>query len=214
MMSRSIRRTGRLLATFAPLLAHAACGNLVAGGATGEAIVILSGDADDFASTVSIVTPATAQRAPSAVDGSGGPEGEIEVAFKLFLEASDGDLIALTEEEVRVRVDLEGVREEEVANRLLPVGTYTGMRIVFTEIEVEVDAGLIINGVAVTGPIEVEWEDITLPVTVTLPFEVRANKGVVLLIDLNAASWLEAVDPVTATVDAQVFADLVTVVVR
>lgn len=205
---------GRPLAILAPLLAQVACGNLVAGGATGEASVILSGDAEDVVPTTSIVAPQTAERAPSGAEGADQPEGEIEVELKLFLEASDGHLIALTEEEVRVRVDLGGVREEEVASHVLPVGAYTGLRIVFTEIEVEVDAGLIINGVPVTGPIEVEWEDIALTVTRTLALTVRADAPVVLLIDLNAASWLEAVDPVTATVDAQVFADLVTVVVR
>lgn len=205
---------GRPLGILAPLLAQVACGNLVAGGATGEASVILSGDAEDVVPTTSIVAPQTAKRAPSGAEGADQPEGEIEVELKLFLEASDGDLIALTEEEVRVRVDLGGVREEEVASQVLPVGAYTGLRIVFTEIEVEVDAGLIINGVPVTGPIEVEWEDIALTVTRTLALTVRADAPVVLLIDLNAASWLEAVDPVTATVDAQVFADLVTVVVR
>lgn len=205
---------GRPLAILAPLLAQVACGNLVAGGATGEAAVILSGDAEDVVPTASIVAPPTAKRAPSGAEGANDPEGEIEVEFKLFLEASDGDLTALTDEEVRVRVDLGGVREEEVASRVLPVGAYTGLRIVFTEIEVEVDAGLIINGVPVTGPIEVEWEDIALTVNRTFALTVRTDAPVVLLIDLNAASWLEAVDPVTATVDAQVFADLVTVVVR
>ena len=34
------------------------------------------------------------------------------------------------------------------------------------------------------------------------------------LVDLNAASWLQAVDPSTSAVDATVFADLIAVVVR
>ncbi|MDA1103663.1 MAG: hypothetical protein O2956_08730 [Gemmatimonadetes bacterium] len=71
-----------------------------------------------------------------------------------------------------------------------------------------------INGDTVTGPVDVELDDVTLTVDRPVALEVQADRRVVLVVDLNAASWLQAVDPTTATVDEQVFAALVSVGVR
>jgi hypothetical protein len=240
-MTRYTRRCGAIVG-IAMLAGSAACGNLTAGGATGEAVVVLSGDAADVAPAANS-TPASSLApvsgsgsvAPSAgetrgdsksavpmsgrsisrTEGSGDqPEGEVEAEFRLFLLTEDGELVSLTDTDVRVRVDLEGVRESEVADRVVPAARYTGLQIVFTEIEAEVDAGLIINGVPVVGAVDVELEDVTLPVTKLVDFVIGESDRVSLLIDLNAAQWLQAVDPTTAVVTAQVFADLITVVVR
>ncbi len=218
------------------MLVVAGCGNLTAGG-IGEARVLVSGDAPESqqaaASASSDPAPAPSAEPASRVDdpSPGGsspdddspgrssheddsPEGEVEAEFRIYLVAEDGDLIELTDEEVRVRVDLEGVETPEVANRMLAADVYTGVRLVFTEIEAEVDAGLIINGEPVVGPIEVRLEDISLTVTKPITLAIRDGEVAEVLIDLNAASWLQAVDPITATVEAQVFADLVTVTIR
>ncbi|MGY8777242.1 MAG: hypothetical protein ACKVIN_03875, partial [Longimicrobiales bacterium] len=77
------------------------------------------------------------------------------VELTLALVSEDGDLVPLTDSEVRVRVDLGGVRESEIADQVVPAARYIGLRLVFIEIEVEVDAGLIINGTPVTGAIDV-----------------------------------------------------------
>ncbi|MDH3270205.1 MAG: hypothetical protein OEN56_02660 [Gemmatimonadota bacterium] len=231
-MIRWYRRTpsAQLLSTLA-VLGLAGCGNLTAGG-FGEAIVVMSGDAPDdgaspqtsnaqsaspqSSSVVSSPRPfdsaaLVSSPGPSSHDDS--PEGEVEAEFSLFLVAGDGDLVPLTNGDIRVRVDLEGVEEPQIASRSVTATTYTGLRMVFTEIEAEVDAGLIIGGEPVTGPIDVEI-DIVLPVTKPLDLEIGDGERVEILIDLNAERWLLAVDPVTKTVDAQVFAELVSVVVR
>ncbi len=98
----------------------------------------------------------------------------------------------------------------------MSAGTYTALRMVFTEIEAEVDAGLVIGGDTITGPVDVEIEDVNLPVERSLDLRIGDGERVELLIDLNSESWLLAVDPLTVppSVDAQVFADLVTVRVR
>lgn len=208
----STRALGALL-----LAAVTACGNLTAGGATGEAFVVLSGDVPDavpaLASGVGESLALGVER-PAASSHDDSPEGEIEVELRLLLVAEDGDLVPLTDTDVRVRVDLEGVRESEIADQVVSAARYTGLRLVFTEIEVEVDAGLIINGVPVTGSIRVELDDISLTFTKPLDFAIGDQERIGLIIDLNAADWLQAVDPVTATVDAQVFVDFVTVSVR
>jgi hypothetical protein len=209
----STRVLGALL-----LAAVAGCGNLTAGGATGEAFVVLSGDVPDaaqaLASEVRGGLALGVVRNPAASSHDDSPEGEIEVELSLLLVAADGDLVPLTDADVRVRVDLEGVQESQIADQVVSSAQYTGLRLVFTEIEAEVDAGLIINGVPVTGAIRVELDDISLTFTKPLDLSIGDDQRVGLVIDLNAADWLQAVDPVTATVDPQVFVDFVTVSVR
>lgn len=212
-------------AVLAALLGAAgACGDLTAGG-FGEASVRLSGDAPDTlpplqASYVAATAPAISRATdgPSTTDGEGDdddqPEGEVEAELTLSLVAQDGGVIALTDTDVRVRVDLEGVQEPEIAAQTVTAASYSSLRMVFTDIEVEVDAGLVIMGDTITGAVDVEFDDIVLVVERPLSLEIADDQRVELLIDLNAASWLQAVDPVTRTVDAQVFADLVTVTVR
>lgn len=187
-------------------LMSAACGNLTAGG-VGEASVSMSGDASEDGASPQMAI----MSGPAATDHlDDDPEGEVEADLSVFLVAADGELVPITDGEVRVRVDLQGVEQPEIGTQMVGATTYTGLRIVFTEIEAEVDAGLIIGGVPVTGPIDVEIEGV---LTIDRPIEVEIADGerVELLIDLNADSWLQAVDPVTLTVDAQVFADLVSV---
>lgn len=223
MLHRSNSAVGRAfwpptrLLVVALLSTTASCGNLTAGGATGEARVILSGDAPDPAPTLlSTASVIQLDEGPGSTDHEDNPEGEVEAEFRMYLVSETGALVELTEGEARVRVDLEGVEEPEVASRLIDATGYSALRIVFTEIEAEVDAGLFINGVEVTGPIRVELEDLTLTVDRALELDLSENEVVEVLVDLNAASWLQAVDPVTvpATVDPQVFADLITVTVR
>ena len=110
--------------------------------------------------------------------------------------------------------DLQGVRGPEVARQVVTAATYKALRIVFTEIETEIDAGVVINGVPVMGPVEIEIEDTVLTVDRSLNLTIGDAEVAVLVVDLNAASRLEALDPVSATVDAQVFANLITVVVQ
>lgn len=216
---RSAPPGGLRLFVLALTLAAAGCGNLTAGGATGEAAVVVSGDAPDSPPAASLI-----EGPPSAWAAASGPasteheederpEGELEAEFSLFLVADGGELVPLTDGDVQIRIDLEGLGEPEVADRVVAARSYTGLRIVFSEIEVEVDAGLIIDGVEVTGPIDIEI-DTSLVVEKSLALDIGDEERVVLVVDLNAASWLQAVDPVARTVDPQVFADLIAVGLR
>lgn len=186
--------------------ALSACGNLTAGG-IGEASVAMSGDApDEGASPQMSVVDGPARTDHDDDD----PEGELEADLTVFLVSAAGEAFLLTDGEVRVRVDLEGVEEPTIASRTLPAGEFTALRIVFTEIEVEVDAGLVIGGVPIVGPVDVEFES-ELTVERTIDVTIDDGERAELLVDLNAESWLQAVDPVTFAVDAEVFAELVTV---
>lgn len=216
-------RRRRQLGALGLLAAAAACGSLTAGGATGEAAVIVSGDAPDSPPAASLIEAppaawaAASEPASTEHDGEGEedehPEGELEAEFSLFLVAGGGELVPLTDGDVQIRIDLEGLGEPEVADRVVAARSYTALRIVFSEIEVEVDAGLIIDGEPVVGPIDIEI-DTSLVVEKSLALDIGDEERVVLVVDLNAASWLQAVDPVARTVDPQVFADLIAVGLR
>lgn len=220
------RRIARALLLLLGLPTLIACGNLTAGG-IGEASVAMSGDAPDDGSapqTAVVSQPSSIQSwqpTGTGLDSSGpaptdhdDPEGQLEADLTVYLVSAEGELTPITDGEIEVRLDLDGLEEPEIGSRTVAATGYTTLRMVFTQIEAQVDAGLIIDGQSVTGPIDVDIDDLTLTVDKALSLEVADGERVELLIDLNAESWLLAVDPVTSTVDAQTFADLVTVRVR
>lgn len=230
-MTSSSERSGRgrqlvhILLLSALLGSASSCGNLTAGG-IGEAVVVVSGDSPEaLAAAVVTDVPSNASVLPQpAALASGGPaasdhdedqpEGQLEAEMLLFLVAEGGALIPLSDDEVEVSVDLEGVEQDETLPRELPAGRYTGLRIVFLQIEVQVDKGLVIGGETIKGSIDIEMESDSLTVTKPLNLSIDDQESVEILIDLNAASWLQAVDPSTSTVDATVFAELIAVVLR
>ncbi len=66
----------------------------------------------------------------------------------------------------------------------------------------------------VVGEVRVELEDVALVVTRPLNLDVGDGESVFLLIDLNANTWLQAVDPVPGVINEEVFANAVAVAVR
>lgn len=212
------RRRFALTLTACTTVLASGCGNLVAGGFEGEIVVALSGDAPDSQSAplgMSLSPESEPSGAPPLRSShSGKPEGEVEVEFRLFLEDSEGRVVALSDDDIRVRVDLRGRQDLDVVRKMVPATRYTALQIVFTEIRVEVDSGLIIDGVPVLGEIEVKLDHLSLTVTRPLELEIAPEATVELLVDLNAANWLAAVDPVLLTVSASVFANMISVIVR
>jgi hypothetical protein len=177
----------------------AGCGNLTPGGFTGDATVVVSGDAD------------TLGPLPSSHENEA--EGNVEVEFLVFLISESGAPLQLGDEEIRVKVDLRGRSEMDVIDReLIPAIRYTELRLIFTDIDAEV-SGLVIDGVEIM-EVRVELEDLSLLVARPIDLDVTSGNSVELLIDLNTPAWLQAVDPLTGTVDETVFQSLVNVVVR
>ncbi len=191
----------------------AGCGNITAGGLRGDVTVTVSSDAPDAQVAASQRAAALAPT-PFAVSGDG-PEGEVRAAFFLYLETAAGSSVSLSEDEIRVRLDIQGRQEIDAVDRMPVTATqYTRMRIVFTDIRVEVADGLIINGEPVVGEVRVELKDTTLTVTRPLNLDVGDGESVFLLIDLNANAWLQAVDPVLKVIEEDVFGNAVSVGVQ
>ena len=80
------RCTGPFVTALA-VLAVAACGNLTAGGLTGDATVVVSGDADtlSLAAQFSVFPATKAGPAMSPNEAEGEVEGEVEADFLVFL---------------------------------------------------------------------------------------------------------------------------------
>lgn len=198
----------------------AACGNVTAGGFT-EVTVDVSGDAPDPLAQPTLIASVQEPSAgspsgplPSSHDDAEEAEGEVEIDFRPSLVSETGAVVPLGRDDIRIRLDLQGVNEAEAVRELVPVGRYTELRLTFTHIQVEVSAGLIIDGQLVQGEIDVDLEDPELVVTHPLDIEAVEGGRVGLLVDLNTPAWLAAVDPVTLTIDATVFAGLIEAVVR
>ena len=203
---------GRALAG-ALALCLAACGGNLTSGGFGETAVAVSGDAPDPAAVP--VPSSAALGAPARDSGSGDkPDGEIEVEFLLYLDSDEVGSVSLTDDPLRVRVDLQGRQEADAANASVPAAHYDGLRIVFTDIKAEVKSGLVVDGVPVTGEVRVELKEGTLTVVRPLPLDIGDGDRVDLLIDLNTATWLQAVDPDLHTVAETVAAQAIEVRVR
>ncbi len=188
----------------------AGCGNLTAGG-TAQASLVVSGDAPDVQTVAPQRAIGLSPKAPLAMSG-GGPEGEVRADFLIFLETAAGGLVSLSEDPIQIRLDVQGLQEVDAVDRMtVPAMLYTQIRIVFTDIRVEVADGLIINGQPVVGEVRVELKDASLTVTRPLNLDIGDGESVFLLMDLNANTWLQAVDPVLLTIAEEVFADAVSV---
>lgn len=212
------RATARpLVAAFAAALLTA-CGNLTAGG-VGEVTVVLSGDAPDAALLAAGSTgaaPAPTPSAPLLTDHDDDtPRGEVEAEFMLFLASESGSVLQLDGDRIRLRVDVRGRNElDAVDAQPVPPARYTELQVLFTEIEAEIDAGLVIDSIPVTGQIDVELEDLTLLVARPIDLLVEGGTSAELVVDLNAPAWLQFVDPVTHIVNEAAFASLIAVSVR
>ena len=209
----------RLLAGTVLAFTASACGNVTAGGFS-QVTVEVSGNEPDPTPQPALLESATALSSgspsgplPTSHDDAEEAEGEVEIDFRPSLVSADGTVVELGQDDIRIRIDLQGVNRAEALKELVPAGRYTELRLRFTHIQVEVSAGLIIDGQPVTGEIRVELQDPELVISRPLDIEAVEGGAATLVVDLNTPAWLTAVDPVTHTVDATVFAALIGVVV-
>lgn len=199
-----------LLVVMLALVATGCGGNLTAGGARGEATVTVSGDAEPEPSAAAV--PARSDHhLDDDDDNADEAEGEIEAELRLFLITDDGTEIELTDSAVEVDVDVQGREEMDAVHASVPAHTYTGLRVVFTELEVEVESGLILNGLPFVGQIDVELDEGTLTVDKPLELVVQSGATARILVDLNARTWLLSADPLLGVVAEGIVADAISV---
>lgn len=205
------RLAGRLLPILG-LVVIQACGNLTAGG-FGEARVVANGDAPDPVPSPAATILAAPLR--SDHDDDVNPEGELELSFRLYLESDGGRPIELSNgDDLEVSLDLQGTLEADVVTARIPSDVYSALRIDFHKVEVEVDAGVVIDGQPILGEVDVEIEDLTVERALNLT--VLEGSTVEILLDLNAATWLQWVDVTTVpySVRPEFFAEAFSVRIR
>lgn len=193
----------------------AGCGNLTAGG-FGEAKVVVNGDAPDDAVQTGepLSVPARTDHEQQEDEDDIEPEGDIELLFRVYLESPSGASLELSDNELEVELELDGSIEADAITARVPSNSYSGLRIVFSEINVDVQNVLVIDGQEVTGRVDIDMEVEDLEVALPLNITVLDGSVVEILLDLNASTWLALVDPVTKTVTPEHFAEAVTVKLR
>jgi hypothetical protein len=221
--SNRLSRSGALAFTLALVVGTGGCGNLTVGG-FGEASVDVSGDAPDPAPSPA---PASAPSPTPRMSVQGAPssapvvasltedevEGHIEIQFSLALVDESGTIIQLGDDELQVNVDLRGDWDADAVDaQIIPAVRYVELRVVFDEIEIEVQ-GLVIDGQPIPD-VDIDIDDPTLVVTRPLDLAVGDGEHVSLLVDLNSLEWLQLVNPLTGLVDGAVFASLIDVAVQ
>jgi hypothetical protein len=213
---RAPRALARVLA-----IGAAACGNLTVGG-FGEASVSVSGVAPEDAPQPISASASPAPRMSMQSEPPSGAivaslvdddiEGHIEIQFSLSLIDESGGVVQLGDDELQVNVDLRGdVEAEPVDRQLIPAVRYVELRVVFHEIEVEVQ-GLVIDG-QVVPTVDIDIDEPTLVVTRSVDLNVQGGDRVSLLVDLNSLTWLQFVNPLTGLIDGTEFASLIDVAV-
>lgn len=217
------RRKGRgpgircavLLIVLMSLLAPG-CGNITAGG-FGEVSVSVVGDDPETggAVTLDLDAPGSLSRVSIGLSHDDEPEGKLEIEFLASLVNSRGDVVPIDDKEIEVELDLVGFFEADAVVARLPADHYIALRIEFTEIEVEVDRGVVIDGIEIQGPIEIELED-DESIIIERSLDARLLDGgrIDVLLDMNARTWLAAIDPDLRTVAERVFSQAIAIRVR
>lgn len=185
-------------------MATGACGNLTSGG-FGEVEVVLTSQAveelDAALHRAAALSLAPHAEAPSQASNSNlslGPpqlEGTLLVRVRSFaLDGSRGG-VELTNGLQEVTLSLRDPVPVELARRELPEGEYRGVRTVLGRVEAVVVQGLDMNGVPVTGTIQVDLGPTgTLDIRTDTPFQVRAGDGTQVALEMRSRVWLRLVD--------------------
>jgi len=188
------------------------CGNLTAGGARGTVESAVSGDAPEASSQTGAEAPVASK---SSTEAAALIEGQVDATLRIYLENEMGDRIPVVAEDSRTVVDVQGQTEATLSSVELPVGSYPRVRIVFTDVHADVEAGLLIGGISVVGRIDVGEPAVdSMVVERQAGILLEENRAIQLLVDMNSPSWLAEVDLESMLVDPVIFQQEVEMQVR
>jgi hypothetical protein len=184
------------------LMSVPACGGEAVAGGQRDVDVQATGDAPGGSPTRLSDGPARSAAAAAMVQGT--------ITLTSDVRLVDGGTVTVGRGSgVQLRAD--GGDTVRVTTGRVPDGAYSSVRLVFRDVDASVTGGLVIGGVSLTGSIEVE---IAPGDSVVVERAVAIGAGdddIRLLVDLNAATWLSAANPVTRRVPAAAFAAAVQV---
>lgn len=182
-------------------LALTGCGNVTSGG-VGEVEVVLAPD-----ELGDVTTSITSALSPSILQAPGDSiEGTLTVQVRSFARRSGGDFEELTDGPQRITVSLFETDPVQIARRSLSAGRYEAVRTFFSQIEVDVTRGLVIDGVSIEGTVTVDLDSIgTLSVVDFSEFEVYEDASTVIALEMQTRLWLRLVNAVARRVDVTDF---------
>lgn len=189
----------------------AGCGKeLLAGGQReGEVSAVATDDGGGSASYGDGDGPSLSRAAEAAL-----LSGTVEFVGTVAVAAEDGRMVPVTDGPATVTLRLTEPDTALLGRKRVPVGTYSLARVVFTRVSAEVKEGLVVDGTQLTGLIRVAIGSEPLVVEAPITMLVREDGRSTVVIDLNAAPWLTAADPITRTVSAAAFRAAVEVSAR
>jgi hypothetical protein len=187
------------------LLGTAACGGEAVAGGARDAQVDATGDA----------APGSPARLPGGARASvalvAPVQGSLQVVSGVRL--TSGGQAAVVGGSPAVQLSASGSDTVRVVQGRVAATSYGAVRLVFRQVSANVTGGLVIGGVSVTGDFGVDipaGDSVVVERAVAIP----ASGDVRLLVDLNAATWLAAANPVTRRVSAAAFQSAVHVTTR
>jgi hypothetical protein len=141
------------------------------------------------------------------------PSGTVTVEATVTLLTDQGGGEELVPEAGGATVDLGSTSKTPVARADVSTIRYSMARITFTRVVANVSGGLVVGQSDLVGTVSVS---LAQPAVLERPIELAVveNGHHELEIDLNAESWLTAVDPVSRTVPSAAFRSAVTIQAR
>lgn len=135
--------------------------------------------------------------APAAV-----PSGTLEITASVSLLDANGGAIAITEGFSTVQLGIAESDTVRLGRETVPSGTYSAARIVLSRVTANVTGGLLVDGVPLLGEVHVAIGSEPLVIEAPVLLVARQGELSTLVVDLNAAAWLSAADPLTRLVPA------------
>jgi hypothetical protein len=147
----------------------------------------------------------------AVLPGGSGPEGTVKAAVQLALISSSGSIDPVASSS-SVQVAIGSSDGMVIGSDMVDARSYTQVRVTFSSVSANVTGGLL-GGLPITGTVTL---DVAEPIIVDLPIALTVQPGSThtLILDLNAGTWLSAVDPSTLKVPAASFRSAVGVSVN
>lgn len=143
-------------------------------------------------------------------------QGTVTYNATMALVTESGAEVRLTNGPVPGTFRIEGADSSEAGRRRVEARTYTRARITFHQVEANVSGGVTLpGGIALTGTVRVDL-GAGGSVVVDAPIQLTVQEGGshLLVVDLNAHTWLASANPVTRVVSATTFRSAVEVRAR
>jgi hypothetical protein len=200
MMKRSIAAAGWLLL---PLVLLGGCGvELVGGAEHGDVQTTMRDDPSSDQPHAYRAPAKSLGESPAATQQVVDVEGRVSADVAVALLDADGDAVPVTSSAATGEVRIASSESSQLGYERVLVGVYPAVRLTFTRVEVELDAGPVGSSIEV---------DLGTPLVVEVPVQLRVRRDDLtrIEVDLNAALWLPLADPVTGVVARAAFANAV-----